>query len=243
VSQSFAELSHHVTPLGDLVLRRRNVPGEFREEIYEIKLGDDFLMSSQFNEAEQALATHALAALNHHTPDVLVGGLGLGYTACAALAHAAVKSLTVVEVFPEVVQWHRDAMVPLGADLCADERCRFVVGDFFEMARGTGFDPLQPHRQFDAVLLDIDHSPRNTLADANLTFYTRKGLTEIARFVKKPGVFAMWSNDPPDTAFEADLRSTFDAVTCPAVKFRNTVSMAQYEATIYVAQFLPDPPS
>jgi len=44
----------------------------------------------------------------------------------------------------------------------------FVNGDFFAMSHSAdGFDPDAPGRRFDAVLVDIDHSPRNLLHSAS----------------------------------------------------------------------------
>jgi spermidine synthase len=78
--------------MGALSLRRRR---DLRSggDIYEIKLNDGFLMSSLFTASEIALARLGLAALSGTSLDVVVGGLGLGYTARAALEHAQVGSL------------------------------------------------------------------------------------------------------------------------------------------------------
>src|SRR5438270_12419609 len=98
MSLNFKELSYHETPLGVLTLRRRRMMSLGDLDIYEVKLGDDFLMSSLFHEVEVALAHLGLAELHGNGPwDVVVGGLGLGYTARAALEHREVASLLVVE--------------------------------------------------------------------------------------------------------------------------------------------------
>src|ERR1700675_4881776 len=100
MSRDFAALDFRKTPLGALSLRRRKVPALDDLEVFEVKLGDAFLMSSLFHEVEVALADLGLAALQTGlrkeaaTPyDVVVGGLGLGYTAVAVLKHAAVRDL------------------------------------------------------------------------------------------------------------------------------------------------------
>ena len=95
--------------------------------MYEIQLGDAFLMSSLFTEVEVALADLALAELDNAALDVVVGGLGLGYTAHAALRNPAVRSLLVIEALPAVIDWHRRGLVPLGTQLTADPRCRFIM--------------------------------------------------------------------------------------------------------------------
>ena len=93
----FEELDYQKTPLGDISLRRRAEPRLEGEILYEVKLGDEFLMSSLFTSAEIQLARLGLAALEGTGWDIVVGGLGLGYTAVAALKDPSVKSLMVVD--------------------------------------------------------------------------------------------------------------------------------------------------
>ena len=116
--------------MGDLTLRRRRLPTQERD-IFEIKLGEEFLMSSLFTESELALAEIGLQELAASRLDVAVGGLGLGYTAASVLQDPRVQSLSVIEMFPEVIEWHCKELVPLGRALTADPRCRFLQGDLF----------------------------------------------------------------------------------------------------------------
>jgi hypothetical protein len=126
----FEEIDYCPTPIGAVSLRRR-FELTLKREVYEIKLDDEFLMSSLFTASEEALAHLGLAALEGERLDVLVGGLGLGYTARAVLEHEKVAALAVVEMLEPVIQWHRKGLLPLGPQLMADPRCRFVQGDFF----------------------------------------------------------------------------------------------------------------
>src|SRR6185436_12186250 len=158
MTPDFEELDFRSTRLGELSLRRRRMLSLGGAEVYEVKLGVEFLMSSLFNQGEIALANLGLAGLQAESLDVVVGGLGLGYTACAALAVPRVRSVLVIEALPEVIRWHQKGLVPLGATLTADARCRLINGDFFALARSTGegFDPVAPGRRFHAILLDVD---------------------------------------------------------------------------------------
>src|SRR3982750_2556919 len=113
MSRHFEELAYHQTALGVLTLRRRCIISLGGIEVYEVKLGDAFLMSSLFHEVEVALAHFGLEELKGSQWDVVVGGVGLGYTAVAALEHDEVASLLVVEALPPVIQWHRRGLVPL----------------------------------------------------------------------------------------------------------------------------------
>ena len=237
MSKLFEELDFRRTPLGDLSLRRRIVPPLGDLEVFEVKLGDAFLMSSLFHEVEVALADLGLAALAPGQWDVVVGGLGLGYTALAALANAQVRSLVVVEALDAVIEWHRHGLVPLGEKLTVDPRCRFVNADFFALARSNaGFDLAQPGRRFDAVLLDIDHSPRNLLNASHADLYDPAGLRALAAHLRPGGVFAMWSDDPPDETFQRALVEVFGRAESHVVSFSNPLLERDSASTVYVAR-------
>ncbi len=237
MSRDFEELDYRKTPLGELTLRRRRVLSLDGLEIFEVKLGEAFLMSSLFHEVEVALADLGLGALEAGEWDVVVGGLGLGYTAVAALAHAEVRSLLVVDALDAVIEWHQRGLVPLGPELTGDARCRFVHGDFFALAgSGSGFDPGQPARRFHAVLLDIDHSPRNLLHPRHGEFYSPDGLRALAAHLHEGGVFALWSDDPPDEEFLRTLGAVFATSDAHVVKFANPLLDRESASTVYVAR-------
>ncbi len=181
MSRDFAELDYQQTELGELILRRRRLHSLDGLEVFEVKLGDAFLMSSLFHAVEEALSHLGLGEWGSEPCDVVVGGLGLGYTARAALEHENVRSLLVLDALEPVIGWHRDGQVPLGPGLMADPRCRLRQGDFFKLAHSaTGFDSETPGRKFDVVLLDIDHSPGDLLHPRNASFYTPDGLRRLA---------------------------------------------------------------
>jgi spermidine synthase len=234
MSVYFEELDYRPTAIGVLSLRRRRHLAT-GVDIYEIKLGDEFLMSSAFTVAEIELARLGLATLARAGLDVVVGGLGLGYTAQAVLENPDVRSLIVVDALPEVIEWHQQGLIPLGRQLTDDPRCRLVHGDFFAMSHSTdGFDPDAPRRRFDAVLVDIDHSPTNLLHPRHAALYTPEGLARLAEHLHPGGVFALWSNDPPDDAFSAVLGSTFAASAAHVVTFENAQGDRDASNTVYV---------
>lgn len=242
----FEELDCRQTPLGELILRRRTILSLDNREVHEIILGDGFLMSSLFTEVEVALARLGLEAVAEAVPgddarlDVVVGGLGLGYTARAALDNPAVRNLLVVDYLEPVIEWHRQGLVPLGPELTADPRCRFVLGDFFKRALATGpdpgFDPDAPDRMFHAVLLDIDHSPSHLLHERHAAFYHPDGLRTLAARLHPGGVFALWSDDPPDEQFMASLGQVFPACESHVVSFHNPLQDRDSASTVYVAR-------
>ena len=235
MSRRFEELAFSETPMGELTLRRRRDP-QLGVDVYEVKLGDEFLMSSLFTVAEVELARLGLAAVDGTGLHVVVGGLGLGYTARAALDDPRVASVTVVEALPEVIDWHRRDLLPATAGLAADPRLRLVRADFFAAARSAeGLDGSSPGRRFDAVLLDVDHSPRHVLHPSHAPFYTADGLGELRRSLRPGGVFALWSDDPPDQDFETVLRAVFDRTESHVVAFPNPLTGGTSSNTVYVA--------
>ncbi len=227
------ELAFHKTSLGDLVLRRRPEPLLQNTEIFEVKLGDDFLMSSLFTAGEKKLAALGLADLEGEL-DIVVGGLGLGYTAGAALENKNVRSLLVIDKFEEVIGWHLNELVPMGAILSADQRCEMRAGDFFSLAR-TGFDVHDPMRKFDAVLLDIDHSPKHFLDEKNESFYGTEGLNALRSQLKNGGVFALWSNERADENFIKHLSSVFGSASARNIEFANPYTNSTAVNSVYIA--------
>ena len=222
--------------MGEISLRRRRDPA-LDVDVYEVKLGDEFLMSSLFTAAEIELARLGLAATPGDELDVVVGGLGLGYTAVAALHDPRVTSLTVIEALDEVIGWHRRSLLPDATALTSDPRCRLVQGDFFaRVTDPAGLDPEHPGRRFDAILVDIDHTPHHLLAQSHGSFYTPNGLRRLLDHLRPGGVFALWSDDPPDADFVSTLETVFASATAHVVAFPNPFTNGESTNTVYVAR-------
>ncbi|GAA2003552.1 spermidine synthase [Nocardiopsis rhodophaea] len=236
MSARFEELDWRPTPMGVISLRRRWDP-VFRKDAYEIKLDDDFLMSSLFTVAEVEVARTALAELEGQTDlDVAVGGLGLGLTAETVLENPNVGSMVVIDALGEVIDWHKRELIPAGATLNGDPRCRLVHGDFFAMvADSSGLDPETPGRRFHAIVVDIDHSPRHVLHPSHAPFYEPAGLRRLTELLHPGGVFTLWSNDPPDDDFTAALTEVFAEARADVVSFPNPLQDHDATNTVYVA--------
>lgn len=235
----FKELDCQESPLGLISLRKRAEPRLDNRILYEVKLGDEYLMSSLFPEAEIQLSKLGLQALkkNGHSRnlDIIVGGLGLGYTAAAALEDDQVRSLSVIDIMPAVIDWHQRHLVPLGETLSTDSRCTLQLGDFFALATDseTGFPP--ENKQVQGVFLDIDHSPSNWLDQGNSSFYTKEALVKMKGKIVSGGIFGLWSNDLPDEGFTALLESVFDKVDTHIVAFPNPYSGSESTNSVYLA--------
>ena len=207
----FEVLEHAESLLGVLILRRRTlpVPG-----VIELTLDHQFLMSSAVTDSERALTTRAIEIHGGRHLDVLIGGLGLGYTAKAALESDRVARVEVVELVQGIVDWVAKGVIPLGPELMADARFRAVQDDVFERLRRP------PARRHDLILIDVDHSPDERLGETSDSFYAHANLALAARHLAPGGVFGVWSTSE-NPAFEAELHETFADVRVEPIDFFN----------------------
>ena len=129
-------------------------------------------------------------------------------------------------------------LVPLGNRLVSDARCTLVQPDFFALAASApgGFVRAAPSRLAHGVLLDIDHSPEHWLNSGNSAFYTRHGLGNLADKLHPGGIFGLWSNDPPDDAFNQLLDTVFATSETHVVTFPNPYTGEESSNTIYLAR-------
>jgi spermidine synthase len=189
----FEIVDSRVTPIGVVELRRRELPARPGMVVTEITIDDDMLMSSLSTVSERALATSALAM---HTGgdglQVLVGGLGLGYTALVALSDPRVAHVRVVDRLPAVIGWLREGLLPLSDELHADDRLEVSEGDVYTELLGAG------REAWDLVLIDVDHSPMEPLDPASEPFYTWQGQRQAIDHLAPGGVLAVWSADDDD---------------------------------------------
>jgi len=234
VNARFEEIDRRPTPIGEISVRRRLEP-TLQVEVYEVKLDDEFLMSSLFTAAEIALADLGLAALSGTKLDVVVGGLGLGYTARAVLQDPRVRSLYVIDALGAVIEWHEQHLVPLGAELTGDPRCHLLQADFFALVAGDAPFSRDAPRTVHAALVDIDHSPRHLLHENHAPFYEPAGLARLARRLHPGGVFGLWADGEPDAEFVATLDQVFATCTAHVVTFPNFYTGDESASTVYVA--------
>ena len=218
--------------MGDLSLRRRIDP-VLKREVHEVLLGDEYLMSSSFTVAEIELARLGLGAVQGEGLEVVVGGLGLGYTARAALEDERIKRLWVVEALDAVIEWHQTELLPHAAELNDDVRCQLVLADFFGcVADGM---PFAGEGLLDAILLDIDHTPEHVLHPSHAAFYSREGLQRVHDRLRPEGVFALWSDAPPSEEFLERLGQVFASAKGHLVTFPNPLIDGESSNSVYVA--------
>ncbi len=233
MSRRITEVDWQSTPWGEISLRRRHDP-VLDHEVFEVLLNDEYLMSSSFTVAEEKLAVLALRLATGPGLRVLVGGLGLGYTAREVLLDARVTQMTVVEAIAPVISWHQQGLVPPGQEVSGDQRTTLHEGDFFDLVQ-RGASPCTA-ASWDVVVVDIDHSPRHTLAPRNAWLYTNEGSAALAALLAPRGVFALWSNDQPDEVYAKVLQHHFTHVNVEVVAFPNPLQGGSSTNTVYLAQ-------
>jgi spermidine synthase len=210
-------LAYEMTPLGILCLRRRELLSDPGTVITEVTLDHEFLMSSYNTSSERALARIALEMHSGTDLSVLVGGLGLGYTAREALSSDRVARVEAVELLPQVIEWIEKGLIPLADELKAEPRFTAVGGDVYDqLAR-------PPARTFDLILIDVDHSPDEQLDASSASFYTEAGLAAARPHLTPGGVLAVWSY-AESSPFASALRQVFSEVRVEPVTYQNLLA-------------------
>jgi len=187
---------------------------EQRGEELAIRAGGQLLMSSRSHGSEELLAR---AALEGRERDVLVGGLGMGFTLRAALDRlAAGARVCVAELISEVVAWNRGPLSALAGAPLEDPRVRVQLGDVREA--------LGPHT-FDAILLDVDNGPSALTQKANAALYASKGVAALHAALRPGGKLALWSGAPAPE-FAARLERAGFAVEVRPAGGRHVIFLA-----------------
>ncbi|MFI6400662.1 spermidine synthase [Streptomyces sp. NPDC050548] len=171
-------------PYGEVVLRRHG-------ELLQIIANGCFLMDTSDGRSERLLVDAAYAALDGRPrPDVLIGGLGVGFSLAHAAADPRWGRITVVEREPAIVEWHLSGpLSELSASALADPRTDILKTDLVAFVNETC-------ATFDALCLDIDNGPGWTVTDSNDNLYSPAGLASCARVLRPGGVLAVWSAQP-----------------------------------------------
>lgn len=196
------DLVRRVQPGGEWVLRRRTL-GDAPPRL-ELVFNGRLLMDTADGASEAALAEAGLRRCAGLGPlQVLVAGLGFGFTLGAALRDPRVAGVEVVELEPALadvlaapeIRTHLATFDP------ADPRLRFTFGDVADRLRAPA-DPV------DCILLDVDNGPEALSAAANGALYTERGLAACRRALRPGGALAVWSSEPSPRCLAA-LRAVF----------------------------------
>lgn len=202
------------TPIGTLELLKREVQADPGHFFIELLVSGRTLMSDFNTVSERALSRVGLARCQGDSLRVLVGGLGLGHTAHAALSTARVHALDVVEYVPQVADWFEQGLIPLSSELLADERFNIIRDDVFERLAGPAKE------RYDLILIDVDHSPDDPLTGKTWPFYTIEGLLRAREHLTPDGVLAVWSCRDNES-FVHNMRQVFASVATESTLFQD----------------------
>jgi spermidine synthase len=163
-----------------------------------IKADELPLMSTRMHHSEVELARVACGNLTRGS-NVMIGGLGLGYTLRSALDLLPVNGTVLqVELVPEVIEWNNGPVAEFNGNPLNDPRTRLLLKDVAEVIKNS-------RNRFDAILLDVDNGPSPLVDERNGWLYTDAGLQAIRTALKNGATVAIWSaNDEPK--FPARLR-------------------------------------
>ncbi len=182
---------------------------------YVILVDGKPLMSSRRHGSEEALATLGCQhARTMDEPQVLVGGLGMGFTLRATLDLLPPGAIvTVAELLPAIVEWNRGPLGSLADHPVKDPRVRIELGDVGRVLRAS-----EPSG-FDAILLDVDNGPAAFTVAQNAGLYDNAGVSAAYVALRAGGVLAVWSAWD-DRKFEQRLRFHGFAVEVARVRAR-----------------------
>lgn len=185
-----SELARAESERGELILRSRE------GDVLELRANGVFVMDTHETSTERAMA-HGALALHPAPTTVLVGGLGLGFTAAEVLADPRVERCDVAEIEAALVDWMRAGVVPHGPDLLAEPRLAVLVDDVARVVDAAG------EAAYDLVLLDVDNGPGYLVHDANAALYRAPFLRRARRVLRPGGVLVVWSASAAPDLLEA----------------------------------------
>ena len=224
----YTEVARAQSPRGEIVLRERRDPeaGPTAPVVLELRVNGVFVMDTFETSSEKGLASAALRQVE--TPrDVVIGGLGLGFTAHEVLADSRVEKLVVVEIEDAIVQWMRDGTVPHGPSYLADERVSVVTADI-----RTAMAEAAP-ASYDLVLLDVDNGPGFLVYDDNEAVYQGDFLRQTKDCLRPGGALVIWSAAESPT-LQAEMQEVFGSAV--PVPYDVTLQSRDEHYWIYLAR-------
>jgi spermidine synthase len=194
------------SPRGEIVLRERRErdAGPNAPAVLELRVNGVFVMDTLETSSEKGLATAALKQVDRPR-NVVVGGLGLGFTMHELLADKRVERLVVVEIEDALVQWMRDGTVPHGPSYLADERVTVITADIrVAMAEATP-------AAYDLILLDVDNGPGFLVYDDNEAIYQAEFLGQVRDALRPGSAVVIWSA-AESPRLQAEMQDVFGNV-------------------------------
>ncbi len=224
----YTEVARAESPRGEIVLRERHDPeaGSNAPSVLELRVNGVFVMDTFETSSEKGLATAALRQVEEPR-DVVIGGLGLGFTMHEVLADKRVERLVVVEVEDALVRWMRDGTIPHGPTYLADERLTVIAADIrMVMAEATP-------AAYDLVLLDVDNGPGFLVYDENEAIYQADFLRQVQAALRPGGAVVIWSA-AESPRLQAEMEQVFGNAV--AVPFEVTLQSREEQYWTYLSR-------
>ena len=223
----YDEVARAESARGEVVLRERHDPDAPEgPRVLELRVNGVFVMDTLETSSERGLASAALGQVEAPR-SVVVGGLGLGFTAHEVLADPRVERLVVVEIEEALVGWMRDGTVPHGPTFLADERLSVVTADI-----RVAVAEAAPE-QHDLVLLDVDNGPGFLVHDDNEAVYQEPFLRQLHAVLRPGGALVVWSAAPSE-ALRRDLERVFGG--CVPIPYEVALQSRDEHYWLYLAR-------
>lgn len=179
-----------------------------------LKIGPYELMNSRAHNSEEELAKLACRRIkNLPEQNVLIGGLGMGFTLRAALNNLKNRTrITVAELVPAVISWNQSHLAHLAKNPLKDKRVSVYEGDVTDKIKAA-------QNFYHAVLLDVDNGAQGLTQHKNDSLYSQRGLKAIHTALQPKGILALWSAGP-DPRFEQRLHKAGFKVETERVRAR-----------------------
>jgi spermidine synthase len=173
---------------GECVLQKRVED----KVVYELILNGKLLMDSREHASEEALAEIGLGACSGDKLEVLVGGLGFGFTLQAVLRDERVARATVIELEPLLVSLlsRDDVRADMAVPDLTDPRVCVHEGNVRDWIAAVASST------YDLIVLDVDNGPESLSAVGNIDLYSEAGLRQCKAVLRCGGVLAVWSSEP-----------------------------------------------
>jgi spermidine synthase len=219
----YVEVARGESERGEIVLRRRIE--EHAADALELRVNGVFVMDTRETGSEVELAAAALD-LVEDPRDVVVAGLGLGFTTQRVLADKRVERVMVVEIEEALVGWMRDGTIPHGPAVLADKRVHIVAADIvMAVAEATS--------TYDLVLLDVDNGPGHLVHGDNAQLYEADFLASTRELLNAGGAVVVWSANPAP-----DLLQTMESVfgNCTEQRYGVHLQGREEEYLLYLSR-------
>jgi spermidine synthase len=176
-----------------------------REGEFLVNVDGKELMSSYCHVSEDALATVSRRCTNLPKPQIMIGGLGLGFTLAAFIKEFGDNAeLSIVEKSPDIIHWFNTYTKRNSLGDMDDSKVNYICSDISK---------YNPEKRFDVIALDVDNGPEAICGEHNETLYDRQGLRRLHDQLNPEGTLLLWSAFDSETYVEDAKQSGFHVTT------------------------------